>query len=288
MKDENSQNDVDSYFYNNTEIEFVDLSIKNDENIKQQTEIIVPQTSSKNEEENDLEFLELEQQTPQTPVLKPRIRNMRNRLSNLQVVKNKLKKNKTKKIYQNKWDLQCDLCGKIFNQKYLYRYHIDRVHKGIVQKCEICVKEFVSAPQLRRHMAIHLNERKYKCTIENCDRAFNDTTSLRIHIKSHSNEKEFVCEICCRPFKHSSSLRFHLLSHLDFKKLECEICGRGFNEPYRMREHVRIHTGEKPIECQYCDKIFRTKKQLRSHVIKDHQYESSLNTAVEGINKNLY
>lgn len=274
IKQENPQIDTDSCFYKNDQIEFknekIELKIiKPDEEISMNTFDL---ELSDNISEFERNF---EQLTPQIPIVK--VKQLKNKpkktLSKSNEVKIKLKKKK--KSYPSiNLDIQCELCGKTFNRKYKYNQHIDRVHKGILEKCKICDKDFLSIAQLRRHMAIHLNERKYKCNIENCDRAYNDITSLRIHFKTHSDEKKYVCEICSSSFKHPSSLRSHKFSHSKIKKLECEECGQGFNQPYRMREHIRIHTGEKPLKCTFCDMMFRSNKQLRPHIVKCHKLES--------------
>lgn len=238
-------------------------------------------TDNISEEEFEINF---EQLTPQIPIpvdeiqINPKkkqkknpkqINEATNTKTNTEIVKKKRKKYPTKKLA-----LQCDLCGKVFVAKHKYDLHIKAIHKGIQEICKICQKGYLSSSQLSRHMAIHLNEKKYKCTVENCDRGFNDISSLRIHVKIHSDDRNYVCTICSMSFKYPTSLRSHYYSHSNVRKLECEVCGQGFNQPHKMREHKLIHTGEKPHKCPYCDMMFRSKRQIKPHVTKYHKLES--------------
>lgn len=265
-KEECSEIDTDFCFYDAAEIEYLDLSLKN--------QSIEPEDIPENI--SDLESYS-EPVTPAPPVEKVlkrtkedviKVHKKPKPLSKLNEVKKRLKQ---KKLPRSKHvETQCDLCGQIFNNRYKYKHHYEAYHEGKRQKCHICQKEFVSVPTLRRHIAIHLNEKKYKCKFENCNRAYNDITSRSIHYKSHSDERNYVCKICDSAFKHPSSLRSHLLSHTNVRKLECDVCGQGFNEPYKMRDHKLIHTGERPIDCPNCDMMFRCKRQLRVHIRRCH------------------
>ena len=45
--------------------------------------------------------------------------------------------------------------------------------------CELCGKVFKRKDIMKRHMEIHLNERKYQCAI--CNKAFNTSSQLGTH-----------------------------------------------------------------------------------------------------------
>ena len=73
---------------------------------------------------------------------------------------------KSKKI------LKCNKCGKIFNQKYNLEYHVKIVHDQIKEhQCETCGSAYSSSSSLKVHIqTIHLSQRLHKCDL--CGKAY--------------------------------------------------------------------------------------------------------------------
>lgn len=133
---------------------------------------------------------------------------------------------------------QCELCGKICKNMARLRDHKLLAHGGEKNEiCHICDKGFILKYQLRRHMDIHSNERKWKCNFGSCDRGFNDPTGLRSHRficpeRSMVIENPHVCEVCHKTFPFPARLKDHMqMYHLGSKKFGCHECDKVFSRP---------------------------------------------------------
>jgi len=101
--------------------------------------------------------------------------------------------------------------------------------------CSKCEKHFLSTATLEKHMAMHCEDRPYRCNL--CDNGF----KLKVHLKKH-----------------------HLYRHSDEYPCECSICGKKFKDSSAVRLHERIHSVDRPFEC-HCGKSFKTRENLWGH-----------------------
>ena len=73
---------------------------------------------------------------------------------------------------------QCTVCHQvIIGGRMIFKRHM-KMHP-LEFPCELCGKVFKRKDIMKRHMEIHLNERKYQCAI--CNKAFNTSSQLGTH-----------------------------------------------------------------------------------------------------------
>ncbi|XP_043204038.1 zinc finger protein 628-like isoform X2 [Amphibalanus amphitrite] len=131
------------------------------------------------------------------------------------------------------------------------------------QTCPYCQKQLSSSSSLQKHVQLHTNERRFRCTT--CDRAFMDRRALSRHEVDHTGVRPFCCSVCGKTLLSSHALRIHQRSHLGIKPAECHVCQKKMSSAQMLREHLRIHTGERPFSCEICGRTFRTERILSSH-----------------------
>eukprot|EP01083_Nonionella_stella_P031292 85675_1 len=111
-------------------------------------------------------------------------------------------------------------------------------------ECPYCNASFPSCSLCTRHIRTHTNERPFKCTYLNCEKAFKRRDAFTRHIRTHTNERPFKC------------------TYLN--------CDWAFKRRDALRSHIRTHTGEKPYQCNICKKRFTQSGGRTSHVKRMH------------------
>lgn len=84
---------------------------------------------------------------------------------------------------------KCDLCGKGFIQKVALQYHMTSVHADEDQthQCKMCGKTVYGNTELRKHMAMHHDARRFACAL--CAETFATQSNLEAHKElNHKNE----------------------------------------------------------------------------------------------------
>lgn len=107
--------------------------------------------------------------------------------------------------------LPCPECGKKFVKTNL-RAHINDIHKRTEPYvCTQCGKTFATRKNYRRHVrTVHVVGRKYKCTIDGCDKALLTPESLREHIATHTGIPLYQCKFCEWSFKSAGNFYAHM------------------------------------------------------------------------------
>lgn len=117
-------------------------------------------------------------------------------------------------------------------------------------------------------------KRKYPCSFQGCNKAFQQQAHLRIHLRCHSGEKPFVCEHCGKMFAQLGNLKTHQRRHTGEKPFICTYpgCEKRFAQKGNLRAHKLIHDGIRPYVCRLdnCTKTFTQLGNLKVHQNKFH------------------
>ena len=142
-------------------------------------------------------------------------------------------------------------------------------------KCLTCHKEFPTAQRLQRHVAIHREEKFFKCDM--CDAVFSKKSQKQIKYHKQLHDKtpvgaKFRCYFCPAVFSLQCRCLKHMQSHKNsFGKYDCINCEKMFPTLSKWKTHMMIHTHEKPYACGECGKSFAQKINLKMHEFGVHK-----------------
>ena len=111
---------------------------------------------------------------------------------------------------------RCKTCNINYpNSKELSRHYAQAHKDAQIFPCSECPKTFTVWHNLKKHMLIHLGDKKHKCTV--CDKGFVRKDHLNSHMKVHLGDgSKFTCPICCKVFR----LKQMYLKHMNLHGLE--------------------------------------------------------------------
>ncbi|CAG9771080.1 unnamed protein product [Ceutorhynchus assimilis] len=132
-------------------------------------------------------------------------------------------------------------------------------------ECTICIKNFLSSNDLRKHVRVHTDERPYICN--ECQQAFRQAVTLKNHILSKHCKLNgfFHCDICSRSFALKGRLKLHMRTHTGEKPYSCEHCSKTFARKGQLQQHMRVHDQKKPFTCDVCKMSYTCSQNLRLH-----------------------
>uniref|UniRef100_A0A8C8UKH2 Zinc finger protein n=1 Tax=Peromyscus maniculatus bairdii TaxID=230844 RepID=A0A8C8UKH2_PERMB len=190
-----------------------------------------------------------------------------------------------------------DSCGKRLKSKDALKRHQENVHTGDPKRklicsvcnrrcasvsslqehrkiheifdCQECMKKFISANQLKRHMITHSEKRPYNCEI--CNKSFKRLDQVGAHKVIHSEDKPYQCKLCGKGFAHRNVYKNHKKTHSEERPFQCDECKALFRTPFSLQRHLLIHNSERTFKCHHCDATFKRKDTLNVHVQVVHE-----------------
>ncbi|XP_058464081.1 zinc finger protein 510-like [Malaya genurostris] len=172
---------------------------------------------------------------------------------------------------------QCPDCGKLVSTHYLSKHreiHVDMCIRERPFECDQCQARFTLKENLRKHMRIHSNEKRYTCQF--CQEQFLHWASRRYHIASHhTGEKRYTCEYCGAKFRNSSHYSIHIRRHTGIAPYPCHLCDRSFITSNSLKLHLISHSDLKNFHCNFCSKSYKSAKSLRVHYLTSHEREKN-------------
>ncbi|VVD02527.1 unnamed protein product, partial [Leptidea sinapis] len=211
-----------------------------------------------------------------------------------------IKYSNQKKIYKNKKNYSCTICGKKFTDSTHLNTHIRTHTREKPFSCKVCGKCFYASGDMTKHTRrMHIRDKFYSCDV--CEKSFNDCGNMRKHKRIHSKNKPFACKevvhdeeylvdqdyinkeinlneetFAHQETEHSDSEKKILSADpsLNHKKIlcknkkaySCTVCGKRFNDASYLKKHsVRVHTDDKPYSCRVCEKSFNDANYLKVH-----------------------
>ncbi|XP_045181332.2 uncharacterized protein LOC123540404 [Mercenaria mercenaria] len=159
---------------------------------------------------------------------------------------------------------QCPVCSKVFGSKCNLRKHQALHTDDKPFQCEICGMSFALKSYLRVHSVVHSGYRKHKCDI--CNKAFLRRCNLNAHKRSHTDVKAYSCDTCGKKFKSKLGRDAHLKEHDPKSGYQCHKCGKSYSQKAYLSKHISIHAGVKPFKCTICGKSFPYNQSLQEHM----------------------
>ena len=150
--------------------------------------------------------------------------------------------------------INCDVCGKIFDESLALKKHYSDEHLTENILCDKCDKVFFTKEVLKEHQ--FMAHEDVKCG--KCDKTFSNQ-KLREHVENRVScktckiklcnddllanhtklHKSYKCEICLKAFNYESGLLYHKFSHE--RENKCDSCHETFNSPKRLQDHVKCN-----------------------------------------------
>ena len=145
---------------------------------------------------------------------------------------------------KDKITFECNICHSCFYRRKDFFSHVESDHPELMDKvcpyvCKFCSKKFTAPLNLRNHMLIHKNDRKFQCDL--CDYSSVRKQDLNKHKRVIHSINQIECRYCDEKFNDEKSLKNHVNKHLGKKDFKCKICELEFYSKYAFVSHMNVH-----------------------------------------------
>ncbi|XP_022245321.1 zinc finger protein 366-like [Limulus polyphemus] len=169
-----------------------------------------------------------------------------------------------KKVHQ----ITCEVCQRVFMYPSQLKDHMIVHTQTRRYSCNVCGMKFMKEHHLKTHRLTHSSVKPFFCPI--CGRSFSLKANMERHVLVHSADRRFSCEVCGKKFTQAQTLRAHMVSHSEVKPYSCSICGKGLSRAHNLRAHMALHKNSKPHKCSFCGSSFTLKGNLQRHMKEKH------------------
>uniref|UniRef100_A0A8D9EYM0 Zinc finger protein Xfin n=1 Tax=Cacopsylla melanoneura TaxID=428564 RepID=A0A8D9EYM0_9HEMI len=177
----------------------------------------------------------------------------------------------------------CEICGKMWKSRVEYFKHVMGVHPYCLpQVCGICLKIFLSVPDLRDHVKSkhYPLEGDHSCDV--CGRSYAKRSKMTRHREIHNVTDEIPlpssylvfkpkpddmkCELCPDlTVDTMDAIKEHRRS--EHAMFVCDICPKYYSRSTHLWKHVnRVHKGHPDVTCKICDKVSSSRSHLEKHL----------------------
>eukprot|EP00105_Crassostrea_gigas_P016383 XP_011433748.1 PREDICTED: zinc finger protein 595 [Crassostrea gigas] len=113
--------------------------------------------------------------------------------------------------------------------------------------CSLCLVEFSSHSNLKRHMKCHNSLKMFKCYV--CSVNFRTEQELSSHAASHQVSLVHYCRDCGQAFMSETDLQFHekesyckATAESNEANFKCQVCNQEFSCQENYEKHLELHT----------------------------------------------
>ena len=163
----------------------------------------------------------------------------------------------------------CCYCETTCHSKKEFNRHHKEEHMSV--KCPDCTRTFPTPDALQRHRYVHNASHQFQCSI--CNKICGFKSDLDLHMLKHVEEKRWYCKAdgCDKDFKRKSDLTSHEKVHLgEFFICEYPGCKYKNRDPRLVKRHQRVHTQDAQVQCKKCIRKFVFYQQMKRHMKLDH------------------
>ena len=164
----------------------------------------------------------------------------------------------------------CSYCETTCHSKRDFNRHHKEEHT--IVKCPDCVRTFPTPDALLRHRYVHSASHQFQCNI--CNKICGFKSDLDLHMLKHVEDKRWYCKAdgCDKDFKRKSDLTSHEKVHLgEFFICEYPGCKYKNRDPRLVKRHQRVHTQDARVQCKKCIRKFVFYQQMKRHMKQDHK-----------------
>lgn len=187
----------------------------------------------------------------------------------------------SKEIYQHEWNVHRERipcpykgCDAVIKPAGV-RKHVRSMHEALKEKCKNCGNSF-KKKYITQHLKICVIdktfERKYKCSMENCNSRFRLASDVKSHIwRVHRNPIPCPydgCDSMVNPIR----MEQHIKYVHDKRQIQCQQCNKVIMES-SLHCHLKTCNGEARFPCHVkgCTSKFKNSTERNQHLDEVHK-----------------